>query len=90
VFQPSDQVPRLVGQKPAVYPSTVVRVCGVVRVWYKQHHTHTPDTPTPNTAVLPVPLIHLRLDTSDIKTTCPSEKLEYHNLGPYLIERCVG
>jgi hypothetical protein len=31
----------------------------VVRVWYKQHHTHTPDTPTPNTAVLPVPLIHL-------------------------------
>jgi len=30
------------------------------------------------------------LDTSDIKTTCPSPKLSYHKLGPFEIERQVG
>jgi len=30
------------------------------------------------------------LDTSDIKTTCPSPKLSYHRLRPFEIEHQVG
>ena len=30
------------------------------------------------------------LDSEDIQTTRPSKKLLHHQLGPYLIERCIG
>ncbi|EEB91021.1 hypothetical protein MPER_10693, partial [Moniliophthora perniciosa FA553] len=30
------------------------------------------------------------LDASDIKTDCPSRKLADRNLGPFVVERCVG
>jgi len=30
------------------------------------------------------------LDASDIQTTCPSQKLSYRRLGPFVVERQVG
>jgi hypothetical protein len=49
-------------------------------MYYNHHQTPTPKLKPGN---------HVWLDASDIKTTCPSAKLGHHNLGLYLIERCI-
>jgi len=43
-------------------------------------------TPTPK--LKPSDLVWI--DNSNIQTTCPSRKLNHHNLGPYPVERHVG
>ena len=42
----------------------------------------------------PVPVFNpgdkVFLDVSDIWTTCPSQKLSYRRLGPFIVERQIG